>query len=80
MKAAPQTEYRATFREYVEVIYELEEAEIDTIQARVADWLGVAKSAVTLVGGSTARVKSLAIAGDGAVLAARCAHRLGLQD
>jgi uncharacterized protein (TIGR00251 family) len=48
--------------------------------AVVADWLGVAKSAVTLVGGSTARVKSLAIAGDGAALATRCAHRLGLQN
>jgi len=46
----------------------------------VADWLGVPKSAVTLVGGSTARVKSLAIAGDGAVLSAQCARRLDVQD
>lgn len=46
----------------------------------VAEWLGVAKSGVTLVSGSTARVKSLAIAGDGAVLSARCARRLGVQD
>jgi DtxR family Mn-dependent transcriptional regulator len=47
MKAAAQTEYRATFREYVEVIYELEEAEIDTIQARIADWLGVSRPSVS---------------------------------
>ena len=46
----------------------------------VADWLGVAKSSVTLVSGSTARVKSLVIAGDGATLAAQCARRLGVQD
>ena len=46
----------------------------------VADWLGVAKSSVTLTTGSTARVKSLAIAGDGATLAAQCARRLGVQD
>jgi uncharacterized protein (TIGR00251 family) len=43
----------------------------------VAAWLGVAKSTVTLASGSTARVKSLAIAGDGEVLAAQCARRLG---
>lgn len=46
----------------------------------VADWLGVAKSSITLIAGSTARVKSLAIAGDGAALAAECARRLGVQD
>jgi uncharacterized protein len=46
----------------------------------VADWLGVPKSTVTLVSGSAARVKSLAIAGDGAVLSAQCARRLGVQD
>src|SRR5690606_34655378 len=44
----------------------------------VADWLGVAKSTVTLGSGSTARIKSLAIAGDGAALAAQCAQRLGV--
>lgn len=46
----------------------------------VADWLGVAKSTITLAAGSTARIKSLAIAGDGAALAAQCARRLGMQD
>jgi len=46
----------------------------------VAEWLGVPKSTVTLVGGSTARVKSLAIAGDGAALAALLAHRIGEHD
>lgn len=39
--------YRATFREYVEVIYELEEENIDTIQARIADWLGVSRASVS---------------------------------
>lgn len=37
----------------------------------LADWLGVPKSTVALVAGSTARVKSLAITGDGAALIAR---------
>lgn len=35
--------------------------------------LGIPKSAVTLVTGDTARLKTLAIAGDGAALAARLA-------
>jgi uncharacterized protein YggU (UPF0235/DUF167 family) len=35
--------------------------------------LGIPKSAVTLVAGDTARLKTLAIAGDGAALAARLA-------
>jgi len=39
--------YRATFREYVEAIYELEEEGIDTIQARIADWLGVTRASVS---------------------------------
>ena len=46
----------------------------------VAEWLGVPKSTVAVVGGSTARVKSLAIAGDGAALAAQLAHRIGEHD
>jgi uncharacterized protein YggU (UPF0235/DUF167 family) len=46
----------------------------------VADWLGVAKTSIVLVAGGTARIKSLAIAGDSAVLAAQCARRLGIQD
>jgi uncharacterized protein len=46
----------------------------------VARWLGVPKSTVTLVGGSTARVKSLAIAGDGAALSAQLKRRIGEHD
>ncbi len=36
----------------------------------VAKWLGVAKSAVSLASGNTARVKNLSIAGDGKMLTA----------
>lgn len=43
----------------------------------LADWLGVPKSTVSLVAGGTSRVKSLAIAGDGAALAARLERRFG---
>lgn len=39
--------YRATFREYAEAIFELEEENIDTIQARIADWLGVSRASVS---------------------------------
>ena len=39
--------YRATYREYVEAIYELAEESIDVIQARVADWLGVSRPSVS---------------------------------
>jgi uncharacterized protein (TIGR00251 family) len=46
----------------------------------VADWLGVPKSTITLVGGSTARVKSLAIAGNEAALAAQIARRVGVEE
>ncbi len=46
----------------------------------VADWLGVPKSTITLVGGSTARVKSLAIAGNEAALGALIARRAGVQE
>jgi len=46
------------------------------VAATLADWIGVPKSTVELVSGSTARVKSLAINGDGAALAARLAQRL----
>ncbi len=42
----------------------------------VAQWLGVAKSTVSLASGSTARVKSLSIAGDGKVLTALLERRL----
>lgn len=42
----------------------------------VAQWLGVAKSTVSLASGSTTRVKSLSIAGDGKVLMALLERRL----
>lgn len=43
----------------------------------VARWLGVPKSSVVLVSGSTARVKGLAIAGDADVLTANLERRIG---
>lgn len=43
----------------------------------VARWLGVPKSTVVLVSGSTARVKGLAIAGDAGVLSANLERRIG---
>lgn len=52
-------------------------ANVAVVEA-VARWLGVPKSTVTLVGGSTGRVKSLAIAGDDATLLAQIAHRVGV--
>jgi uncharacterized protein YggU (UPF0235/DUF167 family) len=41
--------------------------------ALLAKLLGVPKSAVTLIAGDTARLKTVAIAGDGAGMAARLA-------
>ena len=50
------------------------------VAALVADWLGLAKRSVTLVGGVESRIKTLAIAGDTARLAAVLAGKLaGLQ-
>ncbi len=46
------------------------------VAGTLAEWVGVPKSAVTLISGSTARVKSLAIKGDGTALAARLAQKL----
>ncbi len=43
----PDEPYRATFREYVEAIFELQEEGIDPIQARIADWLGVSRASVS---------------------------------
>lgn len=40
-------EYRATFREYAEAIWEIEEEGIDVIGARIADWLGVTRASVS---------------------------------
>jgi uncharacterized protein YggU (UPF0235/DUF167 family) len=38
------------------------------VEAVVAEWLGVAKSSVTVVSGAKSRIKTLAVAGDVAVL------------
>ncbi len=46
------------------------------LAALVADWLDVAGGRVTVVGGQTSRVKSLAIAGDAAAVAAALEARL----
>lgn len=40
-------EYSVKYREYAEAIWELEEERIEPIQARVADWLGVSRAAVS---------------------------------
>lgn len=39
--------YRATHREYVGAIWEIEEEGIPVIQARVAEWLGVSRASVS---------------------------------
>ena len=46
----------------------------------VAHWLGVPKSSITLAGGSTSRVKSLAIAGDVDALLQQLDCRIGQRD
>jgi uncharacterized protein len=47
------------------------------VTATLAEWLGVPKSTVTLASGATARIKSIAIAGDGDDLRARLKQRIG---
>jgi uncharacterized protein len=42
----------------------------------VARWLGVPKSTISLASGSTSRVKSLVIAGDGTSIAAQLGRRM----
>jgi DtxR family transcriptional regulator, iron-dependent repressor len=44
---AVDTTYSVKFREYAEAIWELEELDIEPIQARVADWLGVSRASVS---------------------------------
>jgi DtxR family Mn-dependent transcriptional regulator len=41
------TEYRTTYREYAAAIFELHEADLPVIQARIADWLGVSRPSVS---------------------------------
>ncbi|HEX2153627.1 MAG TPA: metal-dependent transcriptional regulator [Acidimicrobiia bacterium] len=40
-------EYRTTYREYAAAIYELHEADLPVIQARIAEWLGVSRPSVS---------------------------------
>lgn len=47
------------------------------VTTTMAAWLGVPKSTVTLVSGPTARIKGVAIAGDGEALLALLERRLG---
>jgi hypothetical protein len=48
----------------------------DALIALVADWLGIAKSRVTLASGATSRLKTLIIAGDGKAIAASIEAKL----
>lgn len=43
----PTSEYRTPYREYAAAIYELHEADLPVIQARIADWLGVSRPSVS---------------------------------
>src|SRR5690606_24819614 len=47
--AAPTdlTQYRTPYREYAAAIYELAEADLPVIQARIAEWLGVSRPSVS---------------------------------
>lgn len=40
-------EYRTPYREYAAAIFELHEAELPVIQARIAEWLGVSRPSVS---------------------------------
>ena len=46
MPVTQTTDYRTTHREYTAAIYELAEAGLPVIQARIADWLGVSRPSV----------------------------------
>lgn len=41
------TAYRTPYREYAAAIYELHEADLPVIQARIAEWLGVSRPSVS---------------------------------
>jgi DtxR family transcriptional regulator, Mn-dependent transcriptional regulator len=41
------SQYRTPYREYAAAIYELAEADLPVIQARIADWLGVSRPSVS---------------------------------
>ncbi len=42
-----ETSYSVSYREYVEAIWEIEQENIEPIQARIADWLGVSRASVS---------------------------------
>lgn len=42
-----RVEYGTTYREYTAAIYELHEADLPVIQARIAEWLGVSRPSVS---------------------------------
>mgnify|MGYP003380925365 CR=1 FL=1 len=46
------------------------------LEKLLADWLGVPRASVAVTGGSTSRLKTVSIAGDGAALAERLAAAL----
>ncbi len=50
----------------------------EAVTRLVADWLGVAKSTVSLVTGGKSRIKSLAVRGDAAALTRRMEELLSL--
>jgi DtxR family Mn-dependent transcriptional regulator len=45
--AGDLTQYRTPYREYAAAIYELAEADLPVIQARIAEWLGVSRPSVS---------------------------------
>lgn len=45
--AEDMTQYRTPYREYAAAVYELAEADLPVIQARIADWLGVSRPSVS---------------------------------
>ena len=47
MTSMQDQSYRATHREYVGAIWEIEDEGIPVIQARIADWLGVSRASVS---------------------------------
>lgn len=46
------------------------------LEKLLAEWLGVPRASVTVTGGATSRLKTVSIAGDGAVLAGKLAAAL----
>ncbi|MPZ54582.1 MAG: metal-dependent transcriptional regulator [Acidimicrobiia bacterium] len=47
MPESDLTDYPSAYREYAAAIFELHEADLPVIQARVSEWLGVSRSAVS---------------------------------